>query len=289
MAVTKSSYGKILINYDKVPETFMAKEFCDITGVSAKVFYGSLCHYFVLSQKKRHHYNKNHNLLKELSITDYSILMKTNYSRLLAARMNKFSNVIRKLPNTFTIKDYAKIAGISDKHASTNLRNNLDKCLYYTLKQGNKDGIKNTIYRKTNKEITMPNDSATILSRESLTQMSLIQQLMSEFKELPNNEKVVFICTLFPFVDAANVIVKINEQYPNYIFAKLAENDKLFHPIAGIVEIFDVNAHSFKFYGNGTKWESDRNGYLIVNGKKDAKRTVFLDLDDYVKHMKKQG
>ncbi len=184
--------------------------------------------------------------------------------------LNNYVNHINEMPQIFSHSMLAASMGMSRGAVSGYLTSHSKELKIEHLKDGS--------YRKTGGKMIQP-------PIEQLTPETC-DDLVRTFLKYSNEEKAKLVATLFPIVTEQELLAKFNELYPNYLFKDIKDGDKLFHPIAGDIEVTNVSAHKFHFYGNGKDWECDRNGRLIVNGKTNETRNVFIDIDDYVEYMK---
>ena len=120
----------------------------------------------------------------------------------------------------------------------------------------------------------------------SLTDPTLLARIKAEFLALTNEEKAKFVTDFIPSLDPKELLEFLNVAYPKPLkFADVKAGDLLFHPLLGNVAVERVTEDRLCFSANGTKWLTDKDGY--VDGKHDKKPVLFFNLDDYVNEMKK--
>jgi hypothetical protein len=193
-------------------------------------------------------------------------------------------NAVDELPSHFTFAQLLMHLGI--KHGAegydrikTYLRHNY-KSLNLTKIYG---GYRKTTDKPIIKELK---EQAQQSKGESLMQ-NYTETFIESFLKLPNEDKAKLVSTIMPIVTEKEMLVKFDELYPNYILADAKAGDKLFHPLIGFVEIKTAEKNKLSFYGNGQSWECTRNGNIIINGKIDQRRILFIDMNDYIEYMKK--
>lgn len=113
----------------------------------------------------------------------------------------------------------------------------------------------------------------------------LVAEFEHNFKKATNVEKTELACLLNPFLSKAETLIKFNQLYPVYAMPNIKKGDMVFHPIAGKKEVVDADEKWIYFYGNGSKWKCDRNGY--IDGLTDKPRSVWESFESYAKDMNK--
>jgi len=146
------------------------------------------------------------------------------------------------------------------------------------------------LYRKTGKEYVPTSTKAkSDVTVASLTDHpTLLEHIKAEFFALTNEEKAKFITDFIPSLDPKELLEFLNEAYPKPLkFAAVKAMDLLFHPLLGNVAVEHVTKDRLCFSANGTKWLTDKDGY--IDGDRNKKPVLFFNIDDYVNEMKKRG
>lgn len=117
---------------------------------------------------------------------------------------------------------------------------------------------------------------------------TLLERIKAEFLAMTNEEKAKFVTDFIPSIDPKELLEFLNVAYPKPLkFADVRAKDLLFHPLLGNVAVERVTEDRLCFSANGTKWLTDKDGY--VDGNRNKKPVLFFDIDDYIKSMTQGG
>ena len=223
------------------------------------------------------------------------IITKTNgkYARTskepLITYRPRWKDIYDGCPNQFTSDDIVSMGYTRPEAAGTiasMMTNEAIMIIGQKAKTGR--GTPLNIYQKIKKDEKMSEKVFTIMPNPAPQQpQSLLQSIISEFTALPNKEKAVFVAKLMPNIDQKDLLDWYNVAYPNpKKFDSVQEGEVLFHPMLDEVRIEKVYPDWLCFYGNGSEWKVDKNGY--IDGKKDKTPVLFFDLDDYIAWKRKK-
>ena len=198
--------------------------------------------------------------------------IRTKQSR---SMINNYIAAINEMPNSFSIHDLPDKLPYGIKRIRDYLGENQEKLNIIRVQRG--------YYKK----LESGGEIKPLEPKSTAPYSNLIDSFLASFLKLSNEGKAKLVSAILPIVTEKKMLVKFDELYPNYILADAKEGDQLFHPLIGYVEIKTASRDRLGFLGNGQSWECTRNGNVIINGKVDQRRILFIDMNDYIEYMKK--